>query len=251
MARSPRSSAALSASNASDTASRGRSADTGAISRAELVEVQDQFIAAWGQMASAWGVSRTMAEVYALLYISGEAMNTDQVMDRLRISRGNASMSLRSLVEWGIVSRVHRRGERKEFFLAEQDVWGLSRKVIRERLRREVLPLMTTLYELRDLTEAADGAARRGGTRHAQTMRTTIAATTETISPVSPDSTNAEAHPDIRDDRPLTGEELALHNQRLDSLLELVQTIDKLGERFVGAEGKGLRLAASVLAKIV
>jgi hypothetical protein len=189
--------------------------------------------------------------VYALLYISGDAMNTDQVMDRLRISRGNASMSLRSLVEWGIVSRVHRRGERKEFFLAEQDVWGLSRKVIRERLRREVLPLMTTLYELRDLTEAADGADRRGGTRRAQSMRPTIPATTEPISPVSPDSTSAEAHADARDDRPLTGEELALHNQRLDSLLELVQTIDKLGERFVGAEGKGLRLAASVLAKIV
>lgn len=228
-----------------------------AISRAELVEVQDQFISAWGQMASAWGVSRTMAEVYALLYISGEAMNTDQVMDRLRISRGNASMSLRSLVEWGIVSRVHRRGERKEFFLAEQDVWGLSRKVIRERLRREVLPLMTTLYELRDMTEAAEGNARRSGARrtttnssptfHTHATRVTAAESATG----SPDRRVADDAASVINDRPLTAEELALHNQRLDSLLELVQTIDKLGERFVGAEGKGLRLAASVLAKIV
>ena len=131
--------------------------DHASIDRAQLEAVRDRFIAAWGQMASAWGVSRTMAEVFALLYISGQALNTDEVMDRLRISRGNASMSLRSLVEWGIVAREHRRGERKEYFAAEQDVWALSRKVIRERLRREILPLLTTLYELRDLT--ADGAA--------------------------------------------------------------------------------------------
>ncbi len=72
-------------------------------------EAQDRFIAAWGQMAGAWGISRTMAEVHALLYITGESLNTDEVMDRLQISRGNASMSLRSLLDWGIVERAHRR----------------------------------------------------------------------------------------------------------------------------------------------
>lgn len=201
------------------------------VTREELEDVRDRFISAWGQMASAWGVSRTMAEVFALLYICGQALNTDEVMDRLRISRGNASMSLRSLVEWGIVSRVHRRGDRKEYFQAEQDVWALSRKVIRERLRREILPLLTTLCELRDLTGVGDAA---GGRAIAQTSRGG-----------GGDGTTTQ-HPPA-----LTQEELDLHNQRLDALVELVQTIDKLGERFVGAEGKGLRLAASVLAKIV
>lgn len=200
------------------------------IDRAQLEAVRDRFIAAWGQMASAWGVSRTMAEVFALLYITGHALNTDEVMDRLRISRGNASMSLRSLVEWGIVSREHRRGERKEYFAAEQDVWALSRKVIRERLRREILPLLTTLYELRDDTADARAAS--------EPIASARRAPADAAAPASPGD-------------PVTTAELQLHNQRLDELLELVQTIDKLGERFVGAEGKGLRVAASVLAKIV
>ena len=221
------------------TSAANSSAGASSITREQLLEVHDQFITAWGQMASAWGVSRTMAEVYALLYISGQALNTDQVMERLRISRGNASMSLRSLVEWGIVSRVHRRGERKEFFQAEQDVWGLSRKVIRERLRREILPLLTTLYELRDQTETKAGHASRGSARVVRNP------------PASAPAQEALSGPSASLSEEVSAEELAEHNQRLDGLLELVQTIDKLGERFVGAEGKGLRLAASVLAKIV
>ena len=77
------------------------------------------------------------AEVHALLYISGEAVNTDEVMAGLGISRGNASTALRDLVDWSVVSRVHVRGDRKEYFLAEQDVWKLFHTVMRERKKRE------------------------------------------------------------------------------------------------------------------
>ncbi|MBX3385092.1 MAG: hypothetical protein KF768_00815 [Phycisphaeraceae bacterium] len=192
------------------------------ISRDDFEAVRDQFIAAWGQMGPAWGVSRTMAEVFALLFITSEPLNTDQVMGRLRISRGNASMSLRSLVEWGLVARVHRRGDRKEYFQAESDVWALSRKVIRERLRREIHPLLTTLHEVRDRTHQPIGLVR-----------------------FTPSSDVHET------DRPVTQSELDAHNRRLDDMLELIQTIDRLAERFVGAEGKGLRVAASLLSKLV
>jgi len=112
----------------------------------------DRFIEAWGRMGSVWGISRTMAEVHALLYITGEAMCTDDVMGYLQISRGNASMSLRALVDWGIISRVHRRGDRKEYFQAEQDVWAMFRAIVRERTKREVAPLLVSLHEIRDHT---------------------------------------------------------------------------------------------------
>src|ERR1051326_7423062 len=104
----------------------------------ELRQAQDRFIAVWGQMAGAWGISRTMAEVHALLYITGEPLCTDDIMERLEISRGNASMSLRALLDWGIVERAHKRGDRKEYFEAEQDVWALFRAIVRERITREV-----------------------------------------------------------------------------------------------------------------
>jgi DNA-binding transcriptional regulator GbsR (MarR family) len=208
-----------------------------AIPRAQLLEVQDRFIAAWGQMGAAWGVSRTMAEVYALLYITGEPLNTDDVMDRLRISRGNASMSLRSLVEWGLVGRAHKRGDRKEYFLAEQDPWSLSRKVMRERLRREVLPLLTTLHELRDSTSKERPArASRGELQPG--LRLT--SDTDTAAPKPAGS-----------DKPVTAAEVRQLNDRIDALLELVQTIERLGERFVGSEGKGLKIAATMLSKII
>lgn len=116
------------------------------------LQAQERFIQAWGQMAGAWGVSRTMAEAHALLYISGEPLNTDQVMERLSISRGNASMSLRALVDWGLVTRVHRLGDRKEYFAAEQDLWTMLRTILRERKKRELDPLRAALHEIRDLT---------------------------------------------------------------------------------------------------
>lgn len=123
-----------------------------------LAQARERFVQAWGQMAGAWGVSRTMAEAHALLYIVGDPMNTDEVMDRLQISRGNASMSLRALVDWGLVTRVHKRGDRKEYFLAEQDVWAMLRTIIRERKKRELDPLLVSLHETRDLTASGAGA---------------------------------------------------------------------------------------------
>ena len=194
------------------------------ISRPQLRSAQDRFVQAWGQMGPSWGISRTMAEVHALLYIGGQPLNTDDVMERLRISRGNASMSLRALVDWGIVSRIHRRGDRKEYFEAEQDAWALARAIIRERLRREILPMLATLYEIRDSTADAASPKRAAG----------VAAS------IGPDGNQIP-----------TADELAAHNQRLDRLVRLVQTIDRLAERFVGSEGKGLRAAASILARIV
>ena len=124
-----------------------------------LREAQDRFIATWGQMGSAWGISRTMAEVHALLFIAGDPLCTDDVMERLEISRGSASMSLRALVEWGVVSRAHKRGDRKEYFTADQDVWTLFRAVVRERMKREVDPLLASLFEIRDLTRGMGGDA--------------------------------------------------------------------------------------------
>lgn len=118
----------------------------------QLAEAHDQFVESWSRMASEWGISRTMAEVHALLFVTGEPMNADELMERLEISRGNASMTLRSLMDWGVVSRVRVRGDRKDYFQAEQDVWSMFRQIARERMKREVEPLLASLGEIRTLT---------------------------------------------------------------------------------------------------
>ena len=118
-----------------------------------LRDARERFIALWGQMGSNWGIPRTMAQVHALLFIADEPMNTDEVMAGLGISRGNASMTLRRLVDWGIVSRIHRRGDRKEYYLAEQDVWKMFRTILAQRKKQEIDPLLEALQATRQATE--------------------------------------------------------------------------------------------------
>jgi DNA-binding transcriptional regulator GbsR (MarR family) len=125
---------------------------------------QNLFIRRWGEMGAAWGISRTMAELHALLYLSAESLCTDDVMAQLSISRGSASMNLRELVNWGLVYRVHRRGDRKEYFEAEKDVWQMFETIMRERRRREVLPIMETIERCIEMIES-DAGKSRGQTR--------------------------------------------------------------------------------------
>ncbi len=113
----------------------------------ELERVRERFILHWGEMGSLWGINRTMAQIHALLFISPEPLSANEIMEELQISRGNVSMGLRELIAWGIVNRVHVKGERREFYTTEKDVWKMFRIIARERKKREVDP---TIYVLRD-----------------------------------------------------------------------------------------------------
>src|SRR5436309_14800872 len=124
----------------------------------QLRTVQDLFIRRWGEMGQTWGINRTMAEIHALLYIVGQPCCTDDVMERLNISRGNASMSLRALCDWGIIRRQHRRGERREYFESLTDVWEMFSIIAAERKRREMDPVLETIRQCRQmLPESALG----------------------------------------------------------------------------------------------
>src|SRR3981081_1863682 len=113
----------------------------------QLHTAQDLFIRRWGEMGATWGINRTMAEIHALLYIVGLPLCTDDVMDRLNISRGNASMSLRALCAWGIIRRLHKRGERREYFESLTDVWEMFSIIAAERKRREMDPVLETIKQ--------------------------------------------------------------------------------------------------------
>jgi len=103
------------------------------------------FVRRWGEMAASWGVGRTLAEIHALLYLAQQPLCTDDVIDQLSVSRGSASTNLRELVNWGLIHRVHQRGDRKEYFVAETAVWSMFETITRERRRREVEPIVETI----------------------------------------------------------------------------------------------------------
>jgi len=114
----------------------------------ELAEGKQKFIEAWGKLGSEWGINRTMAQVHALLLISPVAMTTEEIMEALSISRGNANMTLRDLMGWGLIEKQHKAGERKEYFYAEKDTWAIARQVAQERKKRELDPVIKILNEL-------------------------------------------------------------------------------------------------------
>lgn len=116
-----------------------------------LDEGKAKFIQAFGALGSKWGINRTMAQVHALLLISPASLSADDIMETLNISRGNANMNLRALIDWGLIQKEHKLGERKEFFVAEKDVWRITKQIIIERKKRELDPIKTVLRQLQDV----------------------------------------------------------------------------------------------------
>lgn len=114
----------------------------------ELKEAKDHFIQTWGTLGTNWGINRTMAQIHALLLVSNEALSTEDVMNKLNISRGNSNMNLRELITWGLVRKEIKPGERKEYFVAEKDMWEVSKCIIRERKKRELDQIKRTIDHL-------------------------------------------------------------------------------------------------------
>ena len=136
-----------------------------------LDSAKNLFIRRWGEMAANWGISRTMAEIHALLYLAAEPLCTDDVMDQLAVSRGSASTNLRELGNWGLIQRVHRRGDRKEYFEAEKDVWQMFETITRERRRREVQPIVEALERCVDMIDEARARTRGSGRKELEAHR--------------------------------------------------------------------------------
>lgn len=107
-----------------------------------------KFIDSWGQLASEWGVNRTMGQIHGLLLCSANPLCADQVQEILNISRGNASQNIRLLIDWGLVQKTQQGGGRKDYLVAEKDMWTILRAVISNRKKKELEPLIQVLEEV-------------------------------------------------------------------------------------------------------
>ena len=121
----------------------------------EFKEAKNKFVQTWGALGSQWGINKTMAQIHALLMVSNEPISMEDIMEELQISRGNASMNLRALMDWGIVYKEYKAGERREFFTAEKDLDELAVKIARERSKREIKPALKVLKEVSTINSKA------------------------------------------------------------------------------------------------
>jgi DNA-binding transcriptional regulator GbsR (MarR family) len=121
-----------------------------------LEDAKIKYIQTWGSLATSWGINKTMAQVHALLLVSTKPMSAEDIMETLQISRGNVNMNVRALIDWGIVSKEFVVGERKEFFVADKDIWELFKQITKERKKREIEPVLKVLEELQNVDDSSD-----------------------------------------------------------------------------------------------
>lgn len=134
--------------------------------REKFQTIREEFVGQWGALGTQWGINRTMAQIHALLFTSVEPLSTDDVMEKLEISRGNAHTNLKELVAWGLIRTTMKKGERKEFFEAEKDVWQMFTIIARERKRREIEPALGILQKCAE--ESGDFQTSEGKAFHTQ-----------------------------------------------------------------------------------
>ena len=124
--------------------------------RQRLTALQDRFIDSWGELATIWGTQRSGGRLHSLLYITPEPLCAEDIGERLQISHGNTSTTVRQLVSAGVIRRMHRPGERRAYFASEPDPWQWMKNTIRQRREREVAPVLRMMKELLGEVEALE-----------------------------------------------------------------------------------------------
>jgi DNA-binding transcriptional regulator GbsR (MarR family) len=118
-------------------------------------EAKSQFIQTWGALGSQWGINKTMAQIHALLLISEKPLCTEDVMEDLGVSRGNVNMNTRALIDWGLVEKAYKMGDRKEYFTAEKDMWKVAARIAAERRKRELAPVLKVLEQVKQVDQGS------------------------------------------------------------------------------------------------
>jgi len=112
-----------------------------------LDPILQKLVVHWGEMGTRWGISRTVAQIHALLYFSPRPLTADEIVEALGVARSHVSNSLKELESWGVIKGTHVLGDRREYFETIKDVWQMFEILLDERKRREMDPTLKTLRE--------------------------------------------------------------------------------------------------------
>lgn len=111
----------------------------------ELTPAMQDFILHWGEMGTSWGINRTVAQVYAMLYLSSRPLTADEICETLSLARSTVSTALHELQGWGVIRLIHVLGDRRDHFETMSDIWEMFRVILNERKRREFDPTLAIL----------------------------------------------------------------------------------------------------------
>lgn len=110
-----------------------------------LPDALEQFVLHWGDLGGVWGVNRSVSQIHALLYVSVEPQTAEDIASTLGLARSNVSNSIKELLIWNLIRRIPIKGDRRDHFVAETDVWEIARRIAQMRKAREFDPAMQAL----------------------------------------------------------------------------------------------------------
>jgi DNA-binding transcriptional regulator GbsR (MarR family) len=99
-------------------------------------------------MGGRWGINRTVGQIYALLFLSDRPLNAEEIVEQLGVSRSNVSMGLKELDGWRLIRKRHLPNDRRDHFVALDDVWEIVRILAEERRKREIDPTLSLLRDV-------------------------------------------------------------------------------------------------------
>ena len=126
----------------------------------KLTEPAERFILHWGEMGQKWGVNRSQAQIHALLHLAPRPMPADEIAETLAIARSNVSTALKELQAWKLVRVERTLGDRRDHFVAVDDMIELVTNVVEGRRTREFAP---TIERVRDCVADAEADGETPG----------------------------------------------------------------------------------------
>ena len=113
----------------------------------KLTPAMRKYVLHWGEMGQRWGVSRSVAQLHALLFLADAPLPADEIAETLGLARSNVSTGLKELIGWELVKLTHRADDRRDHFEAKQDPWDMLVTIAEGRKRREIDPTLALLED--------------------------------------------------------------------------------------------------------
>jgi DNA-binding transcriptional regulator GbsR (MarR family) len=111
----------------------------------QLPTAVERFVLHWGDMGGQWGLNRSVTQIQALLYLSDRPLTAEDIASALGLARSNVSNSIRELLAWNLIRRVPIRGDRRDHYEAETDLWEMVARIAAGRKEREIDPAVAAL----------------------------------------------------------------------------------------------------------
>ncbi len=86
-----------------------------------LNESRDVLESALAQSMTVYGVTPSVGRIYSVLYFSKSPMTLKEIQEHVAMSKASVSNGVRELMDTEMVTKIWKKGERQDHYIAEKD----------------------------------------------------------------------------------------------------------------------------------